>query len=78
MDMMGRNCTTKKELKSEFFHNTILTKAKKVSLDTKKNSRKKIKNFPKKFNKHVSKEQASILLNAMQLDNYRNKIIRLD
>ena len=65
-----------KELKSEFFHNTILTKANDVFLNTKKNPKKEIKSFfPKKFNKFISKEQPNVLLNAMQLYNYRNKII---
>ena len=40
-----------KEMESKFFHNTILTKANDVFVDTKKNSRKGIKSFfPKKFN----------------------------
>ena len=31
----------------------------------------------KKFNKFISKEQTNVLLNAMQLYNYRDNIIRL-
>ena len=69
---------SKEQVKSSFFHNTILTKANSVSLDTKKNPRKEIKSFfPKNFSKIISKEQTRVLLNAMQLCNYRNTIIRL-
>ena len=67
-----------KELKSKFFLNTILTKTNDVFLDTKKYRRKTIKSFfPKKFNEHDPKEQTNVLLNAMQLYNYGNKIVRL-
>ena len=67
-----------KELASKFFRNTILRKANEVFLDAKKNPRKGIKRFfPKNFNKFISKKQTIFLLNAMQLYNYRNKIIEL-
>ena len=67
-----------KELKSRFFRNTILTKASDVFLNTKKNPKKEIKSFfPKNFKEIISKEKTNVLLNAMQLYNYRNKIIRL-
>ena len=58
-----------RESKSEFLHCTFF-------LDTKNNLRKGIKNFfPKDFNQYISKEQANVLLNAMQLYDDRNKII---
>ena len=63
-----------KELKRKFFHNTILTKANDVFLDTKENPRKEIKNFfPKNFNEYIPKEQTNVLSNARQLYNYREK-----
>ena len=67
-----------KELESKFFHNNILTKANDVFLDTEKNQRKGIKCFlPKKFKDFISKKQTNVLLNAMQLYNNKNAIIRL-
>ena len=67
-----------RESKSEFLHNTILTSAKNIFLDTKNSPRKGIKSvFPKNFNEYISTKQANVLLNAMQLYDYRNKIIRL-
>ena len=46
-----------REVKSEFLHNTTLTKAKKVSLDAKKIPKKGIKSlFPKNINEYISKE----------------------
>ena len=58
--------------------NAILTKAQKIFLDTKKDSRKEIKSFfPTKFKEYLPKDQQGVLLNAMRLYNYRNKITRL-
>ena len=72
-----RLCGTE-EVKSEFLHKTTLTKAKNVILNTKNNPKKEIKRFfPKTFNEYILKEQTNVLLNVMQLYNYRNKIIRL-
>ena len=66
------------EAKSNFFCSTALIKSKNVFLNTKKNPRKEIKSFPaKNFNKLFLKEQINVLLDAMQLYNYRNKIIAL-
>ena len=49
-----------KEAKSKFFHNTILTKANDVFLDTKKKSKKRSKELlSKNFNEFISKEQTN-------------------
>ena len=67
-----------KEVKSEFLHNIALAKPKNVFSDTKNNSKKVLESFfPKNFNTFISKEQTNVLLNAMQLYNYRDNIIRL-
>ena len=64
-------------MQNEFFYNTVLTKAKKVFLDTKKNSRREIKSFfPPIFTEYLPKDQQSVLLNAMNLNNGRNKITK--
>ena len=66
------------EAKSNFFCSTALIKSKNVFLNIKKNPRKEIKSFPaKNFNEFFLKEQINVLLDAMQLYNYRNKIIVL-
>ena len=65
-------------IKNKFFYNTVLTKAKKVFLDTKTKLKNGIKSFfSKKFKEFISEEQKSVLLNAMNLYNSRNKIIGL-
>ena len=47
-----------KAIKDEFFYNTVLTKAKKVFLDTKKNSKKGTRSFfPDKFKEYVSNKE---------------------
>ena len=70
--------TDTKATKYEFFYNTVLTKAKKVFLDTKKNSKKLIRSFlPDKFREYISNKEKDVLLNAMNLCNGRNKIIKL-
>ena len=67
-----------KTVKDEFFYNTVLTTAKKLILDTKKNSKKGITSFlPDKFREYILKKEKNILLNAMNLYNGRNKIIKL-
>ena len=67
-----------RESKNDFLHNAILTSAKNIFLDTKNSPRKGIKSFfPKNVNEYISKEQANVLLNAMQLCYYRNKIVKL-
>ena len=59
-------------IKNEFFYNTVLTKT------TKKTLKNGIKNFfPKKVRKLISEERKSVLLNAINLYNSRNKIIGL-
>ena len=46
-----------RESKSEFLHNTVLTGAKNIFLDTKNSPRKGIKSFfPKNFNEYISEE----------------------
>ena len=64
-------------IKDEFyFYNAFLTKAKRVFLDTKKYPKKEF--FPPKFKEYFPKDQKSVLPNALQLYNYRNKIIRIN
>ena len=67
-----------KAIKNEFFYNTVSRKAKKVLLDTKKNSKKGIRSFlPDKFREYISNKEKGFLFNAMNLYNGRNKIINL-
>ena len=67
-----------KAIKDEFFYNTVLTKAKKDSIDTRKNPQKGIIIFlPDKFREYISNKEKRVLLNAMNLYNGRNKIIKL-
>ena len=76
MDMMRVNTVTIKD--KSHLYDLFLTKAKNVFSDTKKNLKKGIKSFfPPKFKEYPSKDQENVLLNAMQLCNYRNKIIGL-
>ena len=52
--------------------------AEKPFLETKKNPKEGIKKFfPPKFKVYLLKDQRGVLLNAIQLYNYRNKIIGL-
>ena len=61
-----------------FFYNSFLTKAEKVFSDIKKNPKKVIKSFfPPNIRDYLPKYHQCVLLNAMQLYNYKNKIIRL-
>ena len=70
--------TDTKATKDEFFYNTVLTKAKKVFVDTKKNSKKLIRSFlPDKCREYISNKEKDVLLNATNLYNGRNKIIKL-
>ena len=65
-------------IKNDFFYDTVLTKARKVFLDTKKNTRRGIKSFfLPKFKEYLPKVQQSVSLNAVNLYNDRNKIIKL-
>ena len=64
-------------MQNEFFYNTVLTKAKKSFLDTKKNSRREIKSFFSPiFTEYLPKDLQGVLLNAMNLNNGRNKITK--
>ena len=61
-----------------YFHDAFLTKTKIVFLGTTKNPKKGIKTFfPPKFREYLPKDHQSVILNAMELYNYRNKIFRL-
>ena len=67
-----------KAIKDDFFYNTVLTKAKKVFLEARKNSKNGIRNFlPEKFREYISNKEKGVLLNAMNLYNGRNKINKL-
>ena len=67
-----------KAIKNEFFYNTVLVKAKKVFLNTRENPRREIKSFfPPKFKEYLPKDQQSVFLNAVNVYNDRNKIIKL-
>ena len=65
-----------KAIKDEFLYNTVLTKAQKCFLDTKKKTG--VRSFlPDKFREYISNEEKYVLLNGMDLYNGRNKIIKL-
>ena len=66
-----------KIVKDEFFYNTVLAKAKKVFLDTKKKFKKGTSFLPDKFREYISNKEKGVSLNAMNLYNGRNKIIKL-
>ena len=57
-----------KAIKDEIFCKTVLTKAKKVFLETKKNKKEGISSFLRdKFREYISKKVKDALLNAMNL-----------
>ena len=57
-----------------YFHSALLAKAERVFLDTKKNPGIGVKSFsPPKFKEYLPKDQEGVLLNAMQLHNYKIK-----
>ena len=61
-----------------YFHNVFLTKTQRIFLDAEKDPNEGIKNFfPSKFKEYLPKDKQGVLLNAMQLYDYRNKIIKL-
>ena len=66
-----------KIVKDEFFYNTVFAKAKKVFLDTKKKIKKGTSFLPDKFREYISNKEKGVSLNAMNLYNGRNKIIKL-
>ena len=61
-----------------YFPSVFLTKTQRIFLDAEKDPNKGIKNFfPSKFKEYLPKDKQGVLLNAMQLYDYRNKIIKL-
>ena len=73
-----RGCDESKLIDTETIRDNAEIYAERLFLDTKKNPKKGIKSFfLPKFKVYLPKDQRGVLLNSIQLQNYRNKIIGL-
>ena len=69
---------TQIDLEKSRSHSIVSARANDVFLDTKKYPKKAIKGFlSKKFKEYILQEQKGVFINAMNLYNDRNKIIKL-
>ena len=65
------------DLEKGRFNSLVLAIANDIFLDTKNNNNKKKSFFPETFKESLLQEQKGVLLNAMNLYDVRNKIIKL-